>query len=182
MREPGALRDGTILRLTLEEWEQVPRVHRRGAFLRARAVAGQIVERPGGKMVVPSSTSSLSNPDQANCFPAKAPIQGPVRTLAVELGPFDVSLRAVAPGIVDTAMTRAVAGRPGLSLEAVNRQQRERPSLGRPGQPEDIALVIAFPWSKQAAYFFGQMLCVNGAGPPERWISASAQTLLRVGP
>jgi 3-oxoacyl-[acyl-carrier protein] reductase len=161
----GITRDRTLLRMSLEEWDRVMQVHCRGAFLCARAAARQMVERRRGKMVFLSSTSALGNRGQANYATAKAGIQGLVRTLALELGPFNVNVNAVAPGFVDTEMTRAVAGRLGLSLEEFHRQQRERIPLGRLGQPEDIARVIAFLCSEEAAYVSGQVLYVNGGRP-----------------
>ena len=161
----GVTRDRTLLRMTVEEWDQVMQVHCRGAFLCARAAARQMVERRRGKMVFLSSTSALGNRGQANYSTAKAGIQGLVRTLALELGPSNVNVNAVAPGFVDTAMTRAVAGRLGLSLEEFHGQQRERIPLGRLGQPEDIARVIAFLCSEEAAYVSGQVLYVNGGRP-----------------
>ena len=165
VRNAGITRDRTILRMTVEEWDQVIQVHCRGAFLCARAAARQMAERRRGKMVFLSSTSALGNRGQANYATAKAGIQGLVRTLALELGPFNVNVNAVAPGFVDTAMTRAVAGRLGFSLEDFHRQQRERIPLGRLGQPEDIARVIAFLCSEEASYVSGQVLYVNGGRP-----------------
>ncbi|MGH7610938.1 MAG: 3-oxoacyl-ACP reductase FabG [Candidatus Dormibacteria bacterium] len=161
----GVTRDNLLHKMSLAEWDQVLAVHTRGAFLCARAAARGMVQRRFGKMVFLSSTSALGNRGQANYATAKAGLQGLTRTLALELGPFQINVNAVAPGFVDTAMTRAVAERLHLSLEEFQEQAVARIPLGRLGQPEDIAAVICFLCSEDAAYVSGQVLYVNGARP-----------------
>lgn len=161
----GVTRDNLLHKMTLAEWDQVIQVHTRGAFLCARAVARNMVSRKRGKMVFLSSTSALGNRGQANYATAKAGIQGLTRTLALELGPFQINVNSVAPGFVDTAMTRAVAERLHLSLDDFFRESASRIPLGRLGQPEDIAAVIAFLCSEDAAYVSGQVIYVNGGRP-----------------
>lgn len=158
----GVTRDNLIHKMTLAEWDQVIQIHTRGAFLCARAVARNMVSRQRGKMVFLSSTSALGNPGQANYSTAKAGLQGLTRTLALELGRFKINVNAVAPGFVDTAMTRAVAERLHLSVEDFQRRAVERIPLGRLGQPEDIAAMIAFLCSEDASYVSGQVIYVNG--------------------
>jgi 3-oxoacyl-[acyl-carrier protein] reductase len=118
-----------------------------------------------GKMVFLSSTSALGNFGQVNYSTAKAGLQGLTRTLALELGRFNINVNAVAPGFVDTAMTRAVAERLHQPLEEFQRQAAEQIPLGRLGQPTDIAAAIAFFCSEDAAYVSGQVLYVNGGRP-----------------
>ncbi len=161
----GVTRDNLLHRMSVAEWDQVILVHCRGAFLCSRAAARTMVARRAGKIVLLSSSSALGNRGQANYATAKAGIQGLARTLALELGPFNINVNAVAPGFVDTAMTRAVAERLHLSLEEFQRQARERIPLGRLGQPEDIAAVISFMCSDDASYVSGQVLYVNGGRP-----------------
>ena len=158
----GVTRDNLLHKMSLAEWDQVIQVHTRGAFLCARAVARNMVSRKRGKMVFLSSTSALGNRGQANYSTAKAGLQGLTRTLALELGQFQINVNSVAPGFVDTAMTRAVAERLHLSLEDFWKEAADRIPLGRLGQPEDIAGVIAFLCSKDAAYVSGQVIYVNG--------------------
>jgi 3-oxoacyl-[acyl-carrier protein] reductase len=116
-------------------------------------------------MVFLSSTSALGNRGQANYSTAKAGLQGLTRTLALELGPFQINVNSVAPGFVETAMTRAVAERLHVSLEDFWREAASHIPLGRLGQPADIAAVIAFLCSEDAAYVSGQVLYVNGGRP-----------------
>ncbi|MGC1405804.1 MAG: SDR family oxidoreductase, partial [Candidatus Dormiibacterota bacterium] len=81
------------------------------------------------------------------------------------LGPFQINVNSVAPGFVDTAMTRAVAERLRVPLEDFQREAAARIPLGRLGQPQDIAAVIAFLCSADASYISGQVLYVNGGRP-----------------
>lgn len=161
----GLTRDNLLHKMPLEDWDQVLQIHCRGAFLCARAASRTMVKQRRGKMVFLSSTSALGNRGQANYATAKAGIQGLTRTLALELGPFNINVNSVAPGFVDTAMTRAVAERLHMSLEEFHRQARERIPLGRLGTPSDIAAVIAFLCSEDAAYVSGQVLYANGGRP-----------------
>jgi 3-oxoacyl-[acyl-carrier protein] reductase len=161
----GVTRDNLLHKMSLAEWDEVIQVHTRGAFLCARAVARNMVSRRFGKMVFLSSTSALGNRGQANYSTAKAGLQGLTRTLALELGPFQINVNSVAPGFVDTAMTRAVAERLHMPLEDFQREAAARVPLGRLGQPEDIAAVIAFLCSADASYVSGQVIYVNGGRP-----------------
>jgi 3-oxoacyl-[acyl-carrier protein] reductase len=161
----GVTRDNLLHRMPLEDWDQVMQVHCRGGFLCSRAAARAMVKQRSGKIVFLSSTSALGNRGQANYATAKAGIQGLTRTLALELGPFNINVNAVAPGFVDTAMTRAVAARLRMSLEEFHRQSLERIPLGRLGTPKDIAAVIAFMCSEDASYISGQVVYANGGRP-----------------
>jgi 3-oxoacyl-[acyl-carrier protein] reductase len=109
-----------------------------------------------------SSRSALGNRGQANYAAAKAGIQGLTATLAIELGPFNITVNAVAPGYVATPMTDATARRVGSTPEERQRIASESTPLRRVAQPEEIASVIAFFASDDAAYVSGQTLYVNG--------------------
>jgi 3-oxoacyl-[acyl-carrier protein] reductase len=161
----GVTKDNLLHKMQLAEWDQVLQVHCRGAFLCSRAAARSMVAQRYGKMVFLSSTSALGNFGQVNYSTAKAGLQGLTRTLALELGRFNINVNAVAPGFVDTAMTRAVAERLHQPLEEFQRQAAEQIPLGRLGQPTDIAAAIAFFCSEDAAYVSGQVLYVNGGRP-----------------
>ncbi len=161
----GVTRDNLLHKMSVADWDQVMQVHCRGGFLCARAVARSMVAQRYGKVVFLSSTSALGNRGQANYSTAKAGLQGLTRTLALELGPYQINVNAVAPGFVDTAMTRAVAERLHMSLEDFQREAASRVPLGRLGQPEDIAAAVAFLSSEDASYISGQVLYVNGGRP-----------------
>ncbi len=161
----GVTRDNLLHKMSRQEWEEVLDVHCLGGFLCARAAAALMVPRRRGKMVFLSSTSALGNRGQANYSTAKAGLQGLTRTLSLELGPFNINVNAVAPGFVDTAMTRAVAQRLRLSVEDFHAAAKARIPIGRLGLPEDIANVIAFLCSEEASYVTGQVLYVDGGRP-----------------
>ena len=123
-----------------------------------------MVEAGSGRIVLISSTSALGNRGQTNYTAAKAGIEGMTRTLAIELGPRGINVNCVAPGFVETRMTRATADRLGMSWDDFAAQLVEDIPLRRVGQPEDIASVIAFLCGPDAAYVSGQVLYVRG-GP-----------------
>jgi 3-oxoacyl-[acyl-carrier protein] reductase len=116
------------------------------------------------KMIFLSSTSALGNRGQANYSAAKAGLQGMARTLAIELGGFNVNVNTVAPGFVETRMTRATAERMGMDYEAFKLGAASQIPLRRVGQPEDIANVIAFLCSDESSFVSGQTIYVRG-GP-----------------
>jgi 3-oxoacyl-[acyl-carrier protein] reductase len=115
-------------------------------------------------MVLISSTSALGNRGQANYAAAKAGIQGLTKTLAIELGRFGIRANCVAPGFIATAMTAQTAERIGMDFEAFQEAAAEQTPLRRIGQPEDVASVIAFLCSEDAAYVSGQVIYIRG-GP-----------------
>ena len=123
-----------------------------------------MVGRKSGKMVFLSSTSALGNRGQTNYSTAKAGLQGMARTLAIELGPFNINVNTVAPGFIETRMTRATAERMGVDFEAFKVGAASQIPLGRIGQPEDVAAVIAFLCSEDASFISGQTIYVRG-GP-----------------
>ena len=158
----GVIRDNLLFKMTDEDWDTVIDTHLKGSFLCTRAAQRHMVERRYGKIVFLSSASALGNRGQTNYSTAKAGVQGMARTLAIELGRFNINVNAVAPGYVETAMTRATAERMGVAFEDFAKAAVERIPLGRGGTPEDIAGVIAFLVSEDASYVSGQVLYVNG--------------------
>jgi len=110
----GVVRDNLLFKMSEDEWETVIDVHLKGAFLCSRAAQKYMVEQKYGRIVSLSSASALGNRGQANYSAAKAGLQGLTRTLAIELGPFGITVNAVAPGFIDTEMTRATARRQGI--------------------------------------------------------------------
>jgi len=160
----GVIRDNLLFKMTDEDWDVVIDTHLKGTFLSARAAQKPMVEQKYGKMVFLSSTSALGNRGQTNYSTAKAGLQGMARTLAIELGPFNVNVNTVAPGFVETRMTRATAERMGVDFEAFKVGAASQTPLRRIGQPEDIASVIAFLCSDESSFVSGQTLYVRG-GP-----------------
>jgi 3-oxoacyl-[acyl-carrier protein] reductase len=160
----GIIRDNLLFKMTDEDWDAVIDTHLKGTFLCARAAQKHMVEQKSGKMVFLSSTSALGNRGQANYSAAKAGLQGMARTLAIELGPYNVNVNTVAPGFVETRMTRATAERMGVDYETFKLGAASQIPLRRVGQPEDIANVIAFLCSEDSSYVSGQTIYVRG-GP-----------------
>jgi len=160
----GITRDNLLFKMTDEDWDAVIDTHLKGTFLCARAAQRYMVEQKYGKMCFLSSTSALGNRGQTNYSAAKAGLQGMARTLAIELGPFNVNVNAVAPGFVETRMTMATAERLGMDYEAFKVGAASQIPLRRVGQPEDIASVIAFLCSDESSFVSGQTIYVRG-GP-----------------
>ena len=113
----GITRDNLLFKMTDDDWSLVIDTHLRGSFNCARQAQRYMVERRWGKIVNLSSTSALGNRGQTNYSTAKAGLQGMTKTLAIELGPFNVNVNAVAPGFIETDMTRATAARVGIDFD-----------------------------------------------------------------
>jgi 3-oxoacyl-[acyl-carrier protein] reductase len=160
----GVTRDNLLFKMTDVDWDTVMGVHLKGAFLTTRAVQKYMVEAKFGRVVSLSSTSALGNRGQANYSTAKAGLQGFTKTLAVELGKFGVTANAIAPGFIQTEMTRATAERIGVPFEAFIEGAAKSIPVGRVGQPEDIAALVSFLVSEQAGFVSGQVIYAAG-GP-----------------
>jgi len=160
----GIIRDNLIFRMSVADWDAVQNVHLRGAFLMTRAAQAQMTQARWGRIVNLSSTSALGNRGQANYAAAKAGLQGFTKTLALELGKFQITANAIAPGFIETDMTHATADRLGLDFgDWVEAAVRDIP-VGRIGQPADIAAVASFLCSEEAGFVSGQVIYVAG-GP-----------------
>jgi 3-oxoacyl-[acyl-carrier protein] reductase len=158
----GVTRDGLLFKMTDDDWNTVVQVNLTSVFLMCRAAQEQMVAARYGRIVNLSSRSALGNRGQANYAAAKAGIQGLTATLAIELGPFNITVNAVAPGYVATPMTAATAKRVGMTAEEHQQDVAQRTPLRRVAQPEEIASVVAFLASDDASYVSGQTLYVNG--------------------
>ena len=158
----GITRDNLLFKMSEEDWDAVLAVHLKGAFLMSREVQQHFVAQRHGRIVNLSSVSALGNRGQANYAAAKMGLQGFTRTLAIELGPFGVTVNAVAPGFIVSEMTDATAARVGVGVEEFRAAAAERNPVRRVGHPEDIAAVAAFLASEEASYITGQTVYVDG--------------------
>src|SRR5438105_8811910 len=160
----GVIRDNLLFKMTDDDWDTVIGVHLRGAFQMTRAVQKYMVGQRFGRIVNLSSSSALGNRGQVNYSAAKAGLQGFTKTLAIELGPFGITANAVAPGFIDTEMTRATARRIGLDPDKRIEEAAKTIPVRRVGQHSDVANVICFLASEEAGFVSGQIIYVAG-GP-----------------
>jgi 3-oxoacyl-[acyl-carrier protein] reductase len=160
----GVIRDNMLFKMTDDDWDMVINVHLRGAFLMSRAVQAHMTAQQWGRIVNLSSTSALGNRGQVNYSTAKAGMQGLTKTLAIELGKFNVTVNAVAPGFIVTDMTAATAARVGVDFDEFQKMAAEQTPVRRVGRPEDIAHTISFLVSEGAGFVSGQVIYVAG-GP-----------------
>ena len=160
----GILRDNLIFKMTEEDWDAVMGVHLKGMFLMTRAVQSFQVEANWGRIVSLSSTSALGNRGQANYSAAKAGVQGFTKTVAIELGRYNVTANAIAPGFIATDMTKQTAERMHISFEDFLAGAAKEIPVGRAGVPDDIAAAASFFVRDDASFVSGQVLYVAG-GP-----------------
>jgi len=152
----GMNRDTLLLRMKDEDWQTVLNVDLNSLFYCAKdALRGMMKARHGRIIAVSSVTGLIGNPGQANYAAAKAGMLGFVKSLAKEVGSRGITVNAVAPGFIDTDMTRALP-------EAVRAKMLEAIPLLRAGLPEDVARAVAFLASDNAAYITGQHITVDG--------------------
>jgi 3-oxoacyl-[acyl-carrier protein] reductase len=152
----GIVRDNLALRMKDAEWDEVIETNLRPAFRLARAVMRGMMKARWGRIInITSVVGASGNAGQANYAAAKAGVAGMTRSLARELGSRNITVNCVAPGFIDTDMTRA------LSAEQRNALVGQIP-LARLGKPEDIAAAVAFLASPAGDYVTGTVLHVNG--------------------
>jgi len=152
----GITRDNLLMRMKEEEFDQVIETNLKGAFLCMKAVSRLMMKQRSGRIVNLASVVALrGNAGQANYCASKAGIIGMTKAAARELAPRGVTVNAVAPGFIETDMTKNL---PETAKTAMSAQI----PAGRLGTPEDVANVIAFLASDEAAYVTGQVLSVDG--------------------
>lgn len=152
----GITRDNLAMRMKDEEWDAVIDTNLKAVFRMARLVMRGMMKARGGRIInITSVVGSAGNPGQANYAAAKAGVAGMTRALARELGSRNITVNCVAPGFIDTDMTREL---PEASRAALVGSI----ALGRLGQPEEIAAAVAFLASPGATYVTGSTLHVNG--------------------
>jgi 3-oxoacyl-[acyl-carrier protein] reductase len=160
----GVTRDNMLFKMTEADWDTVMNVHLRGAFLMTRATQKHMIDAKWGRIVNLSSVSALGNRGQANYSTAKAGLQGFTKTLAIELGKFGVTANAIAPGFIETEMTRATAERMGIPFDDFIKGAAAQIPVARVGQPQDIANLVSFLASDGAGFVSGQVIYAAG-GP-----------------
>lgn len=152
----GITRDNLLMRMSDEEWGQVIETDLGSVYRLSRALVRGMVKARYGRIVnVTSVVASAGNAGQSNYAAAKAGVEGFTRSLARELGSRNITVNAVAPGFIDTDMTRALSDAQRAAL-------LERIPAGRLGSPEDVAAAAAFLASPAAGYVTGVTLHVNG--------------------
>ncbi|MGP4072084.1 beta-ketoacyl-ACP reductase [Piscibacillus sp. B03] len=162
----GVIRDNLLFKMSSDDWSMVMDVHLKGAFNCSRAVQKYMVEQKYGRIINISSTSALGNRGQANYSTAKAGLQGFTKTLAIELGKYGITTNAVAPGFIETDMTKATAERIGITFEQLVEHSVSQIPVGRSGKPEDIANAVAFYADEASSFVNGQVIYVAG-GPKD---------------
>ncbi len=152
----GITRDGLMLRMKPEDWEAVVGTNLTGVFRLSKAVLrGMMKARTGRIISIASVVGQTGNAGQANYAAAKAGIIGFTKSLAREIASRHITCNVVAPGFIDTDMTRALSDEQRTGLAATI-------PLGRLGTPQDIALAVLYLASPAAAYVTGETLSVNG--------------------
>lgn len=151
----GIIRDALFVKMTQEQWDQVIKVHLYGAFNMTKQVVDGMIRQNWGRIINMSSASWQGNIGQANYSAAKAGIIGFTKTLARELGKYNITVNALVPGFIDTPMTQSVP-------EKVRVKIIDRIALGKIGKPEDVANLISFLASEEASYITGAIIEITG--------------------
>jgi len=152
----GIAMDSLFMRMKDTQWERVLAVNLTGAYNCSKAVCRAMVKQRSGKIVnISSVVGATGNVGQANYAASKAGLMGLTKTLAKELGPWGITVNAVAPGFIDTEMTQNLS-------EKVKTMFLQSIPLGRMGTPEEVADLVAFLVSEQSRYITGQVIHING--------------------
>jgi 3-oxoacyl-[acyl-carrier protein] reductase len=152
----GITRDQLMLRMKRDDWDQVLATNLTAAFLTVQAVLKPMIKQRAGRIVnITSVVGQSGNAGQANYAASKAGLIGFTKAIALEVASRNITVNAVAPGLIDTDMTRAISA-------AAHTDWAERIPLKRLGTPADVAAAVAFLASDEAAYITGHVLAVNG--------------------
>lgn len=160
----GVIRDNLLFKMTELDWDTVMDVHLKGSFNATKAAQKYMVDQKYGRIINISSTSALGNRGQANYATAKAGLQGLTKTLAIELGKYGITTNSVAPGFIETEMTKETASRIGIPFEELVKYSVAQIPVGRSGKPADIANAVTFFADEKSSFVNGQVIYVAG-GP-----------------
>ncbi len=152
----GITRDGLLMRMKKEEWDAVLQTNLTGVFLCSQEAVKIMIKQKSGRIInIASVVGQMGNPGQANYVASKAGVIGFTKCIAQEVASRGITVNAVAPGFIDTAMTQALS-------EQARTRLLERVPLGRMGTDQDVANGVIFLASEEASYITGQVLNVNG--------------------
>lgn len=162
----GIRKDAVFPKMSEEEWDSVIAVQVKGSFNCARAAQKYMVRQEYGKIVNISSPvpAALGKQGQVNYSAANAGLEGFTKSLALELGPYNINVNCIAPDFVDTEMTRRAARGEGMYLDDLKRFAIAEIPLRRLGTPGDVANVALFLASDESSFISGQTICIRG-GP-----------------
>jgi len=152
----GITRDGLMIRMKEADWDSVLNINLKGSFLCSQQAAKQMMKQKSGAIVnIASIVGVMGNFGQANYSASKAGVIGLTKTLAREVASRGIRVNAVAPGFIDTEMTRVLD-------ESVREKLIEQIPLARLGLPDDVARCVSFLVSDRSSYITGQVINVNG--------------------
>jgi len=152
----GITRDNIIMRMKQDEWDSVMDINLKGCFNGIKAVTRPMIKNKGGRIInITSIIGQIGNAGQSNYAASKAGIMGLTKSMAKELGSRNISINAVAPGYITTDMTDQLE-------DDVKEKLITSIPLGRLGKPEDVANLVCFLVSNEAAYITGQTFNVDG--------------------
>ncbi len=152
----GITRDTLMLRMKREDWDAVLQTNLTGAYACAQAVLKPMVKQRSGRVInITSVVGQAGNAGQANYAASKAGLIGFTKALALEVASRNITVNAVAPGLIDTDMTRAIAA-------GAHEEWAAKIPLKRLGTPDDVANAVVFLASDEASYITGHVLAVNG--------------------
>jgi 3-oxoacyl-[acyl-carrier protein] reductase len=158
----GILRFNLVQDVAEAEWDSVVDTHLKGTFLCAQAAQAVMVPRREGRMVLLSSGAAKGYPARIHYSAAKAGIEAMTRVLAIELGPSNINVNAVSPGLVETRMPEQHAKWLGEDYDTFRDRVISQTPLRRVGTPEEAAAVITFLCSDDASFVSGQVVAVGG--------------------
>jgi 3-oxoacyl-[acyl-carrier protein] reductase len=152
----GITRDGLVLRMKRDDWDAVIQTNLTAAFACVQAVLRPMIKQRSGRIInITSVVGQAGNAGQVNYAASKAGLVGMTKALALEVASRNITVNAVAPGLIDTDMTRAIGG-------GAHEEWADRIPMKRLGTPADVAAAVVFLASDEASYITGHVLAVNG--------------------